>query len=363
MALFWIIAGVLFIVVMGLKEGEYMPFAVVFWLVVLGVLASLEIPTLGIMICVGAITAVIWFITKTLQEDLNKFANLTPEELKVEFEKEGYHLVDEDLEQISKSPNSPLKKGGTITECYLWYCEYKTMELNFLHGKQLDKYLGVPFDELPLDENTPPGKNILKAEKLAVMHILEKRGLRYIGFMREPLPSYVLDNIKYTIMFNKFIDTYDFQKGMKLRKKELEVLAEADPEEFERLLGYKLPKYEYPFSDESVKKRRIEVAIYEILHNEGYMNVQDEVNIQVYGKWQDRKIACDRGYELYTMKHSEFEKVYGSKLSKEQLKNRTDVIEIIAMREGWKYNISENNPIAFKVNYDDIYEMLKDDPP
>ena len=68
MALFWIIAGVLFIVVMGLKEGEYMPFAVVFWLVVLGILASLEIPTLGIIIIIAIITMVIWFITKALHK-------------------------------------------------------------------------------------------------------------------------------------------------------------------------------------------------------------------------------------------------------------------------------------------------------
>ena len=38
-------------------------------------------------------------------------------------------------------------------------------------------HLDAAVDELPLDENTPPGKNILKAEKLAVLYILEKRGL------------------------------------------------------------------------------------------------------------------------------------------------------------------------------------------
>ena len=355
----WIVVGFLYILYKGLREGEYTPLAILIVVAILVALAQLDISAGGIVAILLVLCVVIFFVTQNLVEDVHKFASLTPKELKEEFEKKGYHLVDKDIKEISKNPDNPLKSGGTIDECYKWYCEYKTTELGYLHFEQLDKVLGVPFNELPLDESLPSGQAVLKAEKLAINYILQKRGLRYIGFLGKPPPSYLYDGSDYTRKFYKFLDTYDFQKGMALRKKELEVLVESNFEEFEKLLGYKLPKYEYPFSSETARESRIKIAIYEILHNEGYMNVQDEIDIQVRGKWQDRKIACDRAYELFTMKHSEFEKVYGSKLTEEQLRCRGDIIEIIAMREGWKYTGWENNPREWWKE-DDAYELLKD---
>lgn len=355
----WIVVGFLYILYKGLREGEYTPLAILIVVAILVALAQLDISAGGIVAILLVLCVVIFFITQNLVEDVHKFASLTPKELKEEFEKKGYHLVDKDIKEIFKNPDNPLKSGGTIDECYKWYCEYKTTELGYLHFEQLDKVLGVPFNELPLDESLPSGQAVLKAEKLAINYILQKRGLRYIGFLGKPPPSYLYDGSDYTRKFYKFLDTYDFQKGMALRKKELEVLVESNFEEFEKLLGYKLPKYEYPFSWNYVRKERIEVAIYEILNKEGYIELQSEGDIKVYGKWQDRKVSCDRAYELFTMKHSEFEKVYGAKLSEEQLRDREKIVEIIALREGWKYDGWRNNPVGWG-DRDVSYELLKD---
>lgn len=370
----WIVVGFLYILYKGLREGEYTPLAILIVVAILVALAQLDISAGGIVAILLVLCVVIFVVVSLLLDSSNDSENSNDlVKSKKRLKKHNYYNIkDEDINYIINSPSSPFKTGGSFFECYDWLCKEKTYKINSLSEENLIQQLGVPLYKLPIDTDIPVEDALQKREILAKNYILKKDGLQYRErhkayilekdgkcYKTSRTPSYIHEETEYVKMFYKFLDTYDFQKGMTSRKKELETLVETDFEEFERLSGYNLPKYEYPFSNKWTKEERIEVAIYEILNNEGYLNLQPSEDIKEYGKWEDRKVSCDRAYELFTMKHSDFEKVYGAKLPEEQLRDREKIVEIIALREGWKYDGWRNNPVGWG-DRDVAYELLKD---
>lgn len=232
--------------------------------------------------------------------------------------------------------------------------------------------MGIPISDIPLNPKIKPDDAESQRKRLVIKHIMDREGLDYRAhFLGREYNS----KSDYPKQFEEFVDNYKkygkpkTKEERDIREKELDILYKTDYNGFCKLLGYKLPECKYPFSDYYFHDSRKKVAIKEILCNEGYVTPIDDVSIK--SKWRDDKRRMDRAYELYTMKHSDFEKLYGSKLTEEMLKNRDDIVEIIMLRENIRFDdpypiISSLCPIGDnwlahkKQALIDAYELLKD---
>ena len=82
-------------------------------------------------------------------------------------------------------------------------CEQEIWEIDKLSREDLGKRLGVPLDEIPLDQSLTTGNASLKRTTLAKNYLLKKEGLRYQKF-----PQYLDESDEYYTIFNHFVDEY-----------------------------------------------------------------------------------------------------------------------------------------------------------
>lgn len=349
MEIFWIVIGIIYIVYRLVKDKDLKLKTVLIAILTITLSAicgfiydkteesqSIAINILGIMLCfIPILVPFLALLYDSKQKDIS--SQNRKEVIKQSFESKGYHIQDDDINDLLYNPISPLnsKESFTINECYRWLCGQRSIQIDNMSSKQISEMINFPYEEIPLNNEISAKKAILERLNLTKDFILRKQGLRYLY-----LNKFVDDTSNYAVEFRKYITKeLELPKEQlhrrEIRLKELDVIYNISIENFQQLLGYILPKCEYPFSNKSFREHRKMVAKWEILSKEGYIP-QTDIEINMYGNWADCKRFMDRSYELYTIKHSDLELIYGAKLTDDLLKHRGEIIKLILLREGIK---------------------------
>lgn len=231
MAFFWIIAGVVYVLYKLHKEEKIFTktalilLGVVFvWILVTGLIpyyiwgetvaTIVSAITFGLpMLCI-AICGIVFSIPKEPKAktiNLGSEPQIIAENLKKEFQNNGYNIKDEHIRYIIQHPISPIKhQNATVKWCYDWLCEQKTIEIDRLSREQLEALLGVSLKDMPLDKSLPTGEASLKRTLTAKQYILKKDGLLYRtlggGTYTSSLYSLYLNDEKYYLDFKKNIE-------------------------------------------------------------------------------------------------------------------------------------------------------------
>lgn len=224
MELLWIFVGIGYVVFRLFKEGE-MHFSwknlggyilTIIPLVLGGIILSVSERNYSVAgMVVGAIIWIAWFIglfvwshSKPKKEPAPPKPKYTVQELRQEFQKYGYNGISQRVfENLLHNVASPLNAAHTptvtIKGCYNWMCEQETWDIDKLSREDLGKRLGVPLDEIPLDQSIPAGNASLKRTTLAKNYLLKKEGLRYQKFTQ-----YLDESDEYYTIFKHFVDEY-----------------------------------------------------------------------------------------------------------------------------------------------------------
>ena len=224
MEILWIFAGIIYVVIRLFKDGD-LKFS---WsnfgryvltiapLIVGGVLISFsERNQFVIGMIFGAILWIGWFIGLFVWARSNKDKEpkdlepkYTVQEIRQKFQEEGYNGISQRVfENLIRNITSPINASHTptvtIKGCYNWMCEQDTWEIDKLSRDDIGIRLGIPLDEIPLDQSIPLGEASLKRTTLAKDRLLKKDGLRYLNYRQ-----YLTETDEYSTTFNCFVDKY-----------------------------------------------------------------------------------------------------------------------------------------------------------
>ena len=138
----------------------------------------------------------------------NKLQTIDGADVQRKFQNNGYPSIDiEMINNLINDPYSPLNHSNVSNipygTCYRWMCDKGTWEIDKLSREDIGNKLGVPLDEIPLDQTMKLGDASLKRTTLAKNRLLSNQGLLYRKF-----PHYLDKSDEYYIIFNHFVDEY-----------------------------------------------------------------------------------------------------------------------------------------------------------
>ena len=268
------------------------------------------------------------------------------------------------------------EKGQEVKTRTRYEAQYKDqMYLYHRDLSELSEMLNIRISDIPL-RNDPNFMidNVIQTHTAesrrkgyAVAMILQRQGKKF--YPKDPLETEGGKDFASYVNGSKMLPM-ELEKKRDSRFGELNIMFTADRNSFVKLLGRDLLDFSYPFCNSSAINHYKLICIDEILDKEGLYTEPkksankriDSINYGLYGgTLKQRKRAFERAYELYTMKHSDFIREYGSDLPEELLRNRADVIRAIASREGWRFNVFDTEIVdnIDSAALDKAYELLK----
>lgn len=122
-------------------------------------------------------------------------------------------IRNEDINLLIDSPNSPLNSEKiriTQLELYTWLCNHHSWRMNSLSDEELGRKIGIPFDELPLDEKLNSYHSKQKLRALVINTVLKEQygGLKYKDSSYKEC-AYVVVEDEYSTKLNNFIKNYN----------------------------------------------------------------------------------------------------------------------------------------------------------
>lgn len=199
MELFWIVAGIIFIIYQACTENPRQALSITKVLLLL-----FGPPILGVVIAssgdeesqiVGAIVGVIGFIvglillivrlnTLCSEEYQTSQTEKRKQEISDLMKQSGYDKVAEKhIDKLVTDPSSPLfttkQLSVPISKCYYWLCLQRSGELQRMQTPQLEDIIGVPYSTYPRNIKKTLDESDAQKKHLVVKTIMEQEGLSY----------------------------------------------------------------------------------------------------------------------------------------------------------------------------------------